>query len=84
MILGKENDLRDDFRSLWIIIHKGQEESSPMLRMDRQYIQHRTTKLVNNVAAQMDSVIGQFAVNERMTSFDFNIFKPQQRQSCTI
>lgn len=41
LILGKEQNLRDDLRGFRVFVHKGQKQLSPVLRVNRKDIDHR-------------------------------------------
>ncbi len=77
-VLRKQQDLRQDLRSLGVLVHKGEEDAPALLRVDRDDGQHGISDLVHDTAPKVHAVLAEFAVDQRVIPVDTDIVRAKQ------
>ena len=62
-ILGKHQNLRENLGCLWIIVCKGEKETSTMLAVYRDDAQRATRLAVSHTAAQMHRIAAKLTLD---------------------
>src|SRR6266496_3162532 len=78
VIPRQQQYLRQDFRRLWIVVGKGQEEPAAVLGVDGDDEQGAAGEAVDAAAAQVDRVLGELAVDQHVLVLLANVGELEQ------
>ena len=78
LVLRQQQDLRQNFCRLGILVDERQEDLPSLLRVHRQNIDHSAALLVDHAAAKLNVVISESSFDESMRSFEGNICESEE------